>query len=131
MMTFGKLSVKLGLLRIPGIYPLNEVPLTDGEIKQQKLLMYRNAVNSDYIAEGQEVYENAQIVKATGVVSCPIMMFCSDGTEIGDFWIPTQEKYAEENHAKLIYFDCGHYIHYYKSVEMADYIESFLDEIIG
>lgn len=58
-------------------------------------------------------------------------MFCSDGTEIGDFWIPTQEKFAEENQAKIICFDCGHYIHYYKSEEMVDHIESFLAEIIG
>ncbi len=126
MMTWGKLTVKLGLLRIPGIYPLNEAPLTDEEAKQQKLLMYRNAVNSDYIVEGKAVYENAQIVKAGGTVSCPILMFCSDGTEIGDFWIPTQKKYAEENHAEIIYFDCGHYIHYFESEKMSETIKAFL-----
>lgn len=130
MMTLGRASVKLGLLRIPGIYPLNEAPLTEKEAKQQRLLMHRNAVNPVYIAEGQKVYENAQTVK-TGAISCPVLMFCSDGTEIGDFWIPTQEKFAEENQAKIICFDCGHYIHYYKSEEMVDHIESFLAEIIG
>ena len=131
MMTLGRASVKLGLLRIPGIYPLNEAPLTEKEAKQQRLLMYRNAVNPVYIAEGQKVYENAQTVKTGGAISCPVLMFCSDGTEIGDFWIPTQEKFAEENQAKIICFDCGHYIHYYKSEEMVDHIESFLAEIIG
>ena len=131
MMTLGRASVKLGLLRIPGIYPLNEAPLTEKEAKQQRLLMYRNAVNPVYIAEGQKVYENAQTVKTGGAISCPVLMFCSDGTEIGDFWIPTQEKFAEENQAKIICFDCGHNIHYYKSEEMVDHIESFLAEIIG
>ena len=131
MMTFGKTSVNLGLLRIPGTYPLNEARLTDEEIKQQKLLMYRNAVNDDYIAEGQNVYENAQIVKSSGAVSCPILMFCSDGTEVGDFWIPTQKQFAEENQAELVYFDCGHYIHHYESEEMAIKTEDFLDRIIG
>ena len=131
MMTLGRASVKLGLLRFPGIYPLNEAPLTEKEAKQQRLLMYRNTVNPVYIAEGQKVYENAQTVKTGGAISCPVSMFCSDGTEIGDFWIPTQEKFAEENQAKIICFDCGHYSHYDKSEEMVDHIESFLAEIIG
>lgn len=131
MMTLGKMSVDLGFLRIPGVYPLNETPLTDEEAKQQRLLMYRNAVNSVYITEGQWVYENAQVVKSGGAIACPVLMFCSDGTEIGDFWISTQEEFAEESHVEIIYFDCGHYIHYYKSEEMAVSIKSFLDGIAG
>lgn len=118
MMTLGRLTVKLGLLRIPGIYPLNEAPLTDEEVIQQKLLMYRNAVNPVYIAEGQNVWENAKVVKAGGNLTCPLLMFCSDGTEIGDFWIPVQKEFAEENQAEIVFFDCGHYIHYFKSEEI-------------
>ncbi len=127
MMTLGKLSVGLGLLRIPGIYPLDEAALSHEEANQQRLLMFRNAVNSDYIAEGNAVCENARTVKAGGALSCPILMFCSDGTEIGDFWIQTQKDFADKNHAELICFDCGHYIHYYKSGEMVSYIKAFLD----
>ncbi|MBR5390133.1 MAG: alpha/beta hydrolase [Clostridia bacterium] len=128
MMTLGRISVDLGLLRIPGLYPLNEAALTDEEIIQQKLLMYRNAVNSVYIAEGDAVYENAQIVKAGGRLTCPILMFCSDGTEIGDFWVPVQKEFAEENQAEIVFFDCGHYIHYYKSEEMKEQIKFFLKQ---
>ena len=129
MMTLGRMSVDLGLLRIPGIYPLNEAPLTSEEIKQQKLLMYRNAVNSVFITEGQAVYDNAQVVKAGGTISCPILMFCSDGTEIDEFWISTQKEFAEENRAEIICFDCGHYIHYFKSEEMAYSIKEFLRKL--
>lgn len=130
MMTLGRITVKLGLLRIPGIYPLNEAPLTDEEITQQKLLMYRNAVNPVYIAEGQKVFENAKVVKAGGNVMCPLLMFCSDGTEIGDFWIPVQKAFAEENQAEIIFYDCGHYIHYYKSEEMKEKIKVFLEGLV-
>ena len=129
MITFGRLSKALGLLRIPGIYPVNESPLTESEIKQQRLLIHRNAVNPVYIAEGKAVYENAQIVKAGGAVSCPILMFCSNGTELGEFWIPAQKQFAEENHAELRFFDCGHYIHYYESDRMAASIQSFLESL--
>lgn len=127
MITLGRLSKMLGLLRIPGIYPVNESPLTESEVKQQRMLIHRNAVNSVYIAEGNAVYDNAQIVKAGGKVSCPILMFCSDGTEIGDFWIPTQKQFAEESHAELILFDCGHYLHYYESDRMATSIQAFVE----
>lgn len=129
MMTLGRITVKLGLLRIPGIYPLNEAPLTDEEIAQQRLLMYRNAVTPVYIAEGQKVIENAKAVKAGGNVKCPLLMFCSDGTEIGDFWIPVQKEFAEENQAEIIFYECGHYIHYFKSEEMKEHIKSFLEAL--
>ena len=129
MRTLGRLSVTLGLTRIPGVYPINEEPLDETEKTQQRLLVHRNAVNSVYIAEGEMVYENAQIVKSGGAISCPILMFCSDGKEIGDFWLPTQERFAKENDAELVTFDCGHYIHYYKSGEMAEHIKSFMNKL--
>jgi pimeloyl-ACP methyl ester carboxylesterase len=129
MIYFGGTVAKLGLLRIPGIYPLHVSSLADREIRQQKLLMYRNAVNIDYILEGKSVYANAQTVKSGKDISCPLMMFSSNGTEIGDFWIPSQEKYAVENDAELIIYDCGHYIHYYKSQEIASAVKTFLKQI--
>ena len=129
MITLGRLTKMLGLLRIPGVYPVNESPLTEDEAKQQRLLIHRNAVNPVYIAEGNCVYDNAQTVKAGGEISCPILLFCSDGTEIGDFWIPAQEKFAAQTHAEIIRFDCGHYIHYFKSDEMAGYIRAFMEEL--
>ncbi len=129
MIDLGKTAVKLGLLRIPGLYPLNENGLTDEEIYQQKWLLYKNAGNLDYILEGQAVYENAQVVKAGDDVSCPIIMFSSDGTETGDSWIQSQEKYPEEHRADRIVFDCGHDLHYYKSEEMAWTIQRFIEEM--
>lgn len=53
LMYIGRATVWLGLHRIPGVYPLNESSLTEHEKEQQKLLMYRNAVNIDYILEGK------------------------------------------------------------------------------
>lgn len=129
MSTWGSISAKLGLLRIPGIYPINTSVLNENEIEQQKFLMYKNAVNQVYINEGNFVYENAQAVKAGGKIACPIIMFSSNGTEIGDFWIGTQKQFANENNADLIFYDCGHYLHYYKSDEMADRIKAFVNGI--
>ena len=128
MQTIGKLAAMLGILRIPYLYPLNDEPLSEYEKEQQKLLMYRNAVNIDYIEEGKRVCGNAQTVKSAGNISCPVLMFCSDGKEIGDFWLPAQNRFAQENDAEIVTFDCGHYIHYYKSHEMAEHIKRFMNK---
>ncbi len=126
MIYLGGTVAKLGLLRIPGIYPLNADVLTDTEKYQQRLLMYRNAVNMVYIKEGKAVYENSRTVLNGGEISCPILMFSSNGEEIGDSWIPAQERFAEENNAQLEIFDCGHYIHYYKSELISEKMKDFI-----
>lgn len=107
----GRASVFLGLHRIPGVYSLDNTGLNKTEIEQQKLLMYKNAVNINHILEGKAVYNNAAKVKSGGDLALPILMFVSDGMEIGDFWRPIQKKFATENDAQLILLDCGHYVH--------------------
>jgi pimeloyl-ACP methyl ester carboxylesterase len=111
LMYIGRATVWLGLHRIPGVYPLNESSLTEHEKEQQKLLMYRNAVNIDYILEGKSVYNNAMTVSSGGALDLPILMFVSDGREIGEYWIPCQERFAARSGAQLIQLDCGHYVH--------------------
>jgi len=122
----GRASIKLGLTRIPGLYPLNTKSLTKQEINQQKLLMHRNAVNSVYLLEAEALYNNSIIVKNGPPISCPIIMFTSNGDEIGDFWISKQKQFANENNIELNSFDCGHYLHYYKSEEITESIKKFI-----
>lgn len=33
---------------------------------------------------------------------------------LGEYWIPSQKRFAAENHAQLIQLDCGHYIHHFE-----------------
>lgn len=125
-MSVGRASVWLGLHRLPGLYALHEAGLNAHEIRQQKLLMYRNAVNIDYLLEGKAVYNNAVAVKAGGAVDVPILMFASNGAETGDYWIPCQEAFAAENHAQLIQLDCGHYIHHFEHEYIAEKALAYL-----
>lgn len=129
MKFLGKLSTKLGLTRIPGLYPLSKLSLTDKETEQQVLLMHRNALNPVFISEGEYIFENAQTVKQGGEISCPILLFASDGSEVGDSWVSSLTKFAEENDADLIAYDSGHYLHHSKSNEMAMAIKEFLLEM--
>lgn len=112
MMSTGRAAVWLGLHRIPGFYALDTASLTEQEIRQQKLLMYRNAVNIDYVLEGKAVYSNAMEVKSGEILSLPILMFVSDGQDFGEYWLPCQMKFAAQHGAQMIRLNCGHYVHH-------------------
>ena len=128
MSFWGTLGKNVGIFRIPGIVKLNTENLSDTEIKQQKLLMHKNFVNEVYINEASSVNANCESVKSSKI-KCPIMMFSSLGKDIGDYWPITQEQFAKENNAELIVYDCGHYIHHYKSKEMKEKIVEFIKKI--
>lgn len=129
MMYVGRASVWLGLHRIPGVYSLDDTALTEPEIEQQKLLMYRNAVNIDYVLEGKAVYNNAAGVKSGGALDLPILMFVSNGMEIGEYWIPCQKRFATQNDAQLIQLDCGHYVHNFKPEFIAEKALEYLSTL--
>lgn len=129
MIKITEMANKLKLYKIPNLYPLNNRCLTKEEINQQKLLMRRNAFNNCYINEGKEVLQNARIVSENGNVECPTLLFSSNGKQIDKYWIKSQREFAKLMNAKLITFDCGHYIHYYKSNEMSKSIITFVNKL--
>ena len=119
-MSVGRASVLLGLHRLPGIYALNNVGLNDHDARQQRFLMYRNAVNINYISEGKAVHDNAIKVKSSGTLDLPMLMFASDGSQAGEYWLSCQEEFAADNHAQLIQLDCGHYVHHFEQEYIAE-----------
>ncbi len=124
-----KIANNLKLHKIPNFYPLNNRCLTQDEINQQKLLMRRNAFNICYINEAKEVLNNSKIVSRNGKIKCPALLFCSNGKETSKDWVKSQQQFAAIMNAKLICFDCGHYIHYYKSNDMSKEIVEFIKKL--
>ena len=118
---------KLKLHFIPKLYPLSNRSLSPSENKQQKLLMKRNAFNICYINEAKNVLQNASMVAKAGYIQYPMLLFSSNGKQIDKYWIENQQKFAEIMNAKLVLYNCGHYIHYYKSSEMASEINKFIN----
>ena len=107
--------------------PLSNRCLTKLEIKQNKLLRKRNAFNICCINESKEVLNNVGVVEKAGYKKCPILLFSSNGRQTRGYWLNAQKEFAAIHNAKLISYDCGHYIHYYKSNEMCDEIIRFLN----
>ena len=109
--------------------PLNNRCLTKSEIKQHKLLRKRNAFNICCINESKEILSNVSIVENVGYTKCPILLFVSNGKQTQGYWSEAQEEFATIQNAKLISYDCGHYIHHFKSNEMCEEIVRFVNSL--
>lgn len=108
---------------------LNNRSLTKDEINQHKLLRKRNAFNICYINEAGEVLKNSRVVSEGENIKCPTLLFSSNGNQTSKYWIENQREFATLMSAKLICFDCGHYIHHFKSDEMCKEIIKFINSL--
>ena len=108
-------------------YPLNERGLSENEIKHQRLLRRRNAMNPCYQNEAKALLKNAKLVHRAETIACPILMFVSDGKQVSAGWIEHEREFAEQTNARIIYLNCGHYIHYYESERISREIRAFVN----
>lgn len=108
---------------------VSTLSLTADEIKQHKLLKKRNAFNICCINEAVEVLNNARVVGEDGDIQCPTLLFSSNGDDQEKDWTLNQQKFAASMGAKLISYDCGHYIHHFKSDEMCKEIIEFINSL--
>lgn len=111
-------------------YPLSKRGLNRDEIKRQKRLLRRNAMNLCYENEAKAILENAKIVDKGGRIECPILMFISDGKQVSDGWIDHEREFAARMNAKTVYLNCGHYVHYYESKRISQEIRMFVNQIM-
>lgn len=128
-----KVEKRIRLMKIATKYklygllcPLNNRCLTKFEVKQHKLLRKRNAFNICCINESKEVLSNVKVVEKAGYTKCPILLFSSSGKQTQGYWTKAQQEFATIVNAKLISYNCGHYIHHYKSEDMCEEIIRFV-----
>lgn len=122
-----KNTTKYGVSRF--LCQLNNRSLTKEEIKQHRLLRKRNAFNICYINEANSVMSNVEIVRSNGYRRCPALLFSSNGYPMSEHWTKCQKEFAEVLNAKLVSYDCGHYIHHFKSEEMSKEIIDFVNSL--
>ncbi len=108
--------------------PINNRCLTKKEIKYHKMLRKRNAFNICHINESKELLNNVAIVENGGYKQIPALIFKSNGKQTAGHWSEYQKEFASILNAKLISYDCGHYIHHYKSDEMCEEIVKFVTQ---
>ena len=108
---------------------VSNLSLTEDEFEQHKLLKKRNTFNICCINEAREVLNNARVVDEDGDIQCPTLMFSSNGEDQEKDWVENQDKFASSRGAKLISYDCSHYIHHFKSDEMCKEIIEFVNSL--
>ena len=108
---------------------VSKLSLTEDEILQHELLKKRNAFNRCCINDAREVLKNAGIVGDAGSITYPALLFSSNGKDQERDWVENQQKFAASMGAKLIAYDCEHYIHHFKSDEMSREIIQFIDSL--
>ena len=108
---------------------VSKLSLSEDEFKQHKLLKRRNAFNICCINEAKEVLNNAKVVGNDGNIECPTLLFSSNGKDQEKDWVENQQKFAIIMGARLISYDCSHYIHYFKSDEMCKEIIQFINSL--
>ncbi|MBQ4057528.1 MAG: alpha/beta hydrolase [Lachnospiraceae bacterium] len=136
MWTGEKVEKKIKLMKFATKYklywllcPINNRCLTKDEIKQHKMLRKRNAFNICHINESKEILDSVAIVENIGYKECPALIIKSNGKQTAGLWSECQKEFAAILNAKLISYDCGHYIHHYKSHEMCEEIIKFVNSL--
>ena len=123
------MKVLRGLKLASALSSVSNLSLTEDEFKQHKLLKKRNTFNICCINEAREVLNNAKAVGEDGDIQCPTLMFSSNGKDQEKDWVVNQEKFASSMGARLISYDCSHYIHHFKSDEMRKEINEFVNSL--
>ena len=123
------MKILRGLKLASVLSSVSNLCLTEDEFKQHKLLKKRNTFNICCINEAREVLNNARVVGESGNIQCPALLFSSNGKDQEKDWILNQQKFAEIMEAKLISYDCEHYIHHFKSDEMCKEIIEFVNSL--
>ena len=90
---------------------------------------WQEALKLYFSPKFEEVLKNADIVDEAETIECPTLLFSSNGKQTSKNWVENQQKFASTMNARLICFDCGHYIHYFKSNEMSQEIAAFVKEL--
>lgn len=123
----GRFSGLIGLHRIPffGDRFLNKIGLSEEELKQSKMLLYRNQFDKSFILEVGQIVNNAKKVKEYGYPSVPMLMFTSDGAETTPKWLELERSFAKSTGSELIELNGGHYVHKYEPKLIAEKSKAF------
>ncbi len=73
--------------------------------------------------------ENGEFVTVNGHKIHVYRTGNSNGKQTFKNWIEDQKEFAKIINANIIFYDCSHYIHHYKSKEMSREIEKFVSQL--
>lgn len=130
------IATRLGLLRL--ITKTAEKSIRDcGQFSEKEISIYKymfihNSFTKNMLDEVKQCRKNAkEVANLNYPKSIPYLSFISDGKEIGvSNWRELLMDFIKQiQHGKYVSLDCGHYIHYYQSPQIALETEKFISSI--
>ena len=102
--------------------------LSQEEKDLYRAIACRIAVNDDVINEGFAITDAIKRIDSKPKPDVPMLMFVSNGKETGIAdWIRLQHDYVQDlSNAKVIELGCGHYVHNFEQVRIAEEIRAFV-----
>ena len=137
LLKLSSFAANIGLARcIPNISESDAIKYGDLSKEEKdiyKCVFYRRTATKTMLNEVDEIKNNALIVELGGKVDIPMLMLCSNGKGTSwnkDEWHNFQYDYIKDNNqAKLVEFNCGHYIHNQGYKDVAKEIKLYLNEL--
>ena len=135
LMKVSSFVANIGVTRlIPGISESEAIKhgtLTEYEKDIYKAIFYRRTATSTMIQEMEYIKNNAKIVEEMGVPTVPMCLFVSNGSGGTGFdeetWRQIPKKYITKvDDAKIIEFNCPHYVQDYEYATIAEEIKLYL-----
>ncbi len=128
---------ELGFARF---YDLNEVldafrtgELTDDDKAVYKAVAYKIYFNKSMMEGTLSIAEDVKAAESVQIPDIPILMFISDGAELGledaSAWITMQENFAQEHHAETIQLNCGHNMQNIEQERIAAEMKRFIENL--
>jgi pimeloyl-ACP methyl ester carboxylesterase len=103
------------------------LPTIPGGVIPLRSLTHRTLLDDSQYDEGLALLENAATVQAGDLPDDPMLMFVSDGDEIGDSWVPASTEFAGQAGAELVQLDVGHYVFQYEPDLIAQQTAAFIE----
>lgn len=104
--------------------------LTDNEKNIYRAIFFTRTMTDDMINEAAAIKTSAAKVGSADILDVPMLMFCSDGSGGTGFskedWHKIQADFAEQNGVEIVYLDCGHYVHDYEYIKIAEKVSDYL-----
>lgn len=105
--------------------------LTDKEKDIYRAVFFTRTMTNDMISEAANIKSGAEKVGNSKMPQISMLLFCSNGSGGTGFtkeeWQKMQTDFAEQTDSKIIYLDCGHYIHDYEYIRISNEIKQYLN----
>ncbi len=116
-----------GMLRL--YHSKGQENLTDYDLKQRNYIINSKAFNEDIVNERNTLSENGKTIAQLGVPNVPMLLFTSNESNKSNLDEIIQKFLKASDKSQEVKLNCGSYVHYFESDNIAKKTKEFLKTI--